>query len=209
MKYVCQICGYVYDEEAEGVKWDDLPEDWVCPRCTAPKSAFLADAPPEPAPVRERAEVHTDISAGELSAICSNLARGCEKQYDEESGRLFTELSEKFEAAVPPAESPSVAQLAAAIKRNADEDFAAAKAAAAEANDRGALRALVWGEKVTNMLRALLDRYEKEGSAFLDSTEVWVCTICGFIYVGDTPPEICPVCKVPSWKFEKVGGKKS
>ena len=59
------------------------------------------------------------------------------------------------------------------------------------------------------MLKALLDRYEKEGSAFLDSTEIWVCTICGFIYIGDTPPEICPVCKVPAWKFEKVGGKKS
>ena len=31
-----------------------------------------------------------------------------------------------------------------------------------------------------------------------------VCTVCGFVYVGDEPPKLCPVCKVPDWKFEKV-----
>ena len=34
-----------------------------------------------------------------------------------------------------------------------------------------------------------------------------VCTVCGFVYVGDVAPELCPVCKVPSWKFEKVEGR--
>lgn len=29
MKYVCQICNYVYDEEAEGVPFADLPDDWT------------------------------------------------------------------------------------------------------------------------------------------------------------------------------------
>jgi len=24
----------------------------------------------------------------------------------------------------------------------------------------------------------------------------WVCTVCGYIHEGDTPPEQCPVCKV-------------
>ena len=28
MTYVCNICGYVYDEAAEGVKWDDLGDDF-------------------------------------------------------------------------------------------------------------------------------------------------------------------------------------
>ena len=32
-KYKCTICGYIYDEEAEGVKFEDLPEDWTCPLC--------------------------------------------------------------------------------------------------------------------------------------------------------------------------------
>lgn len=40
MKYKCKVCGYIYDEEAEGTKFDDLPQDWKCPLCGAPKSAF-------------------------------------------------------------------------------------------------------------------------------------------------------------------------
>ena len=39
--YVCDVCGYVYDEAkgdpengvAPGTKFEDLPEDWVCPLC--------------------------------------------------------------------------------------------------------------------------------------------------------------------------------
>ena len=44
-KYVCELCGYTYDEAAgipdegiaPGTKFDDLPADWVCPICGAPK----------------------------------------------------------------------------------------------------------------------------------------------------------------------------
>lgn len=39
-KYVCQLCGYIYDEAEHGVKWEDLPEDWVCPLCGASKDQF-------------------------------------------------------------------------------------------------------------------------------------------------------------------------
>ena len=39
-KYVCTICGYVYDEEAEGVKWKDVPDTYTCPECGAPKDMF-------------------------------------------------------------------------------------------------------------------------------------------------------------------------
>ena len=46
-----------------------------------------------------------------------------------------------------------------------------------------------------------------EIEAFLKDTDVWVCSVCGFIYTGDTPPELCPVCKVPDWKFEKMEGR--
>ena len=40
MKYVCSVCGYVYDEEAEGTKWADLPDDYACPRCGVGKDSF-------------------------------------------------------------------------------------------------------------------------------------------------------------------------
>ena len=35
----------------------------------------------------------------------------------------------------------------------------------------------------------------------------FVCTVCGYIYEGDTAPEVCPVCKVKSDKFKEVNGE--
>ena len=40
-KYECPACGYIYDEEKEDVKFDDLPDDWVCPICGEEKSEFI------------------------------------------------------------------------------------------------------------------------------------------------------------------------
>ena len=40
-KYVCSVCGYVYDPaEHDGFPFEDLPEDWKCPRCKQPKEKF-------------------------------------------------------------------------------------------------------------------------------------------------------------------------
>jgi rubredoxin len=47
-KYVCILCGYVYDPETgdpdnnieQGTPFDQLPEDWVCPTCGANKDMF-------------------------------------------------------------------------------------------------------------------------------------------------------------------------
>lgn len=39
-KYECTACGYVYDEDTEGTKFEDLPDDWVCPVCGVDKSFF-------------------------------------------------------------------------------------------------------------------------------------------------------------------------
>ena len=40
-KYVCSICGYVYDPaEHDGVAFEDLPDDWCCPRCKRGKDKF-------------------------------------------------------------------------------------------------------------------------------------------------------------------------
>lgn len=40
-KYRCIICGYIYDEEVEKVKFEDLPSDWKCPRCGVGKENFV------------------------------------------------------------------------------------------------------------------------------------------------------------------------
>ncbi len=47
-RYICLLCGFVYDEEkgfAEegfepGTRWKDIPEDWLCPDCGAMKADF-------------------------------------------------------------------------------------------------------------------------------------------------------------------------
>jgi glyoxylase-like metal-dependent hydrolase (beta-lactamase superfamily II) len=40
-KYVCSVCGYVYDPaEHDGVAFEDLPADWRCPRCRQPKDKY-------------------------------------------------------------------------------------------------------------------------------------------------------------------------
>ena len=38
--WVCKICGYEYDEEEEGVPFEDLPADWTCPWCKHGKQDF-------------------------------------------------------------------------------------------------------------------------------------------------------------------------
>jgi rubredoxin len=48
MKYICNICGYVYDEALgdsdggidAGTLFDDLPDDWLCPDCGVDKTEF-------------------------------------------------------------------------------------------------------------------------------------------------------------------------
>ena len=47
-KWRCTVCGYVYDEERgdpendidPGTEFEELPDDWVCPLCGAPKAQF-------------------------------------------------------------------------------------------------------------------------------------------------------------------------
>jgi rubredoxin len=47
-KYQCTVCGYIYDPAdgdpdngvKPGTKFEDIPDDWVCPLCGASKSEF-------------------------------------------------------------------------------------------------------------------------------------------------------------------------
>ena len=40
-KYECAACGYIYDEEKEGKRFEELPDDWVCPVCGSEKEDFI------------------------------------------------------------------------------------------------------------------------------------------------------------------------
>ena len=208
MRYICQICGYVYDDAKEKIPFSELPDTWKCPLCGAAKSDFK---PEEVKPTAPKAAIQTadadlkELSAGQLAALCSNLARGCEKQYKPEEAGLFRQLADYFTAITPALTDATVEKLSTDLQDDI-ENYASVRATADAEADRGAARICVWGEKVTRMLSSLVNRYLKDGEAMLENTSIWVCTTCGFVYIGDEAPELCPVCKVPAWKFEKIEG---
>lgn len=215
---VCSVCTFTYDESkgipesgiAPGTKWEDLPDDWKCPWCGAGKDAFREKkAEPEAAPPEEapQTQPERELSPMEMSIICSNLARGCEKQYLPEQAEDFSMLADYFRTKAEPHTNGDFGEILNLIESDLSSGYPSANGAASGHKDRGALRALVWSEKVTRMLQSILRRYESEGERMLENTGVYVCTICGFIYIGDSAPQLCPVCKVPDWKFEKIEGR--
>ncbi len=211
MRYICQVCGYIYDDEKELVPFDSLPDDWRCPLCGASKKEFKPEGSTTESAgivtVLEDAELK-ELSVAQMSALCSNLARGCEKQYKDEEADLFRKLADYFALVTPPVNDAGVEMIASMLQSDMD-DYPGVRATADSSSDRGTARVCVWGEKVTRMLSSLVNRYLDEGEALLKDTNIWVCTVCGFVYIGDEAPELCPVCKVPTYKFEKVEGRTS
>ncbi|NLE68685.1 MAG: rubredoxin [Clostridiales bacterium] len=209
------VCGYEYDEAAgdksqgiaPGTKWEDLPEGWVCPICGADKTLFeLAGGEQvqaaRPAAGARAPEQKKGMSALEQAILCSNLAKAGDKQHNAPLASLFDRLAQYFEAAsVPEGDLEGASKL---VNEDIASRYVAAFNTGREIGDRGALRALTWGEKVTKIQANLLGRYLKEGDAAFESSKLFVCEACGFIYAGAEAPEICPVCKVPRFKFNKV-----
>ncbi len=180
-EYICTICGYVHKTEGE------LPDDFRCPVCGAGKDAFKLREDPAPRAAADLEKPHTEqeLTPMEMSIICSNLARGCEKQYMPGESENFKKLAEFFRAKAEPTEQPSTETLLALMEKDLLTGFPYGNAVASEQPDRGALRCQVWAEKVTRMLQSLLMRYQAEGESMLEHTGVSVCPICGFVFVGD------------------------
>ena len=217
-KYICNICGFIYDESlglaqsgiSPGTLWDDVPIDWKCPLCGAAKSEFRQhEAAPEstkesnnPLPIDLPEDLH--YTTAELSALFTNLAKGWEKQYQPEMAAHCNRLADYYKKRSPLTDSANLLDMKVDLENDLTSSFVTANDISATAEDRGALRALKWAEQVSRMNRSHLSRLESEGTTFIESTNVYVCEICGFLYVGDDKPEVCPVCKVPSMKMTKI-----
>ena len=206
MKYKCKICGYIYDDDKEKVPFDQLPDTWKCPLCGARKADFapVTEEKKKEVVIDEDIDDMEGLSVAQMSALCSNLAKGCEKQYMFREMEKFSELADYFAAVSPPSDKDSIDDIAEMLNRDLEENYPLVSSKASADSDRGALRICAWGERVTRMLDSLVQRYLEEGEEMIKDTQIWVCTICGFVYVGDEPPALCPVCKVPSWKFKKM-----
>ena len=72
-KWKCSVCGYIYDEEkgdplagaSPGTKFADLPDDWTCPVCGAPKSEFV---------LQSSEDVHTEAPTTVSEVLINELA---------------------------------------------------------------------------------------------------------------------------------------
>ncbi len=194
-EYVCSVCGYIYRGE--------IPDDFICPVCGAGRDAFVLKEEIKTQPKTKKSHFEKELSPMEMSVICSNLARGCEKQYLFDQAEAFKKLSEFFNAKSENVDG-DIETLLKLIETDLSTNYPYANDFAEEFADRGAKRALLWSEKVTRILLSILNRYKAEGKKMLENTGIYVCSVCGFVFVGNKPPEICPVCKVPTWKFDKI-----
>ncbi len=142
------------------------------------------------------------------SPILSNLAKACEKQYRAREAELFRKLAEYFDQEPESKPTDKLATNFSGLISDLNADEAAflepIRSAAAAVADRGALRMATWGGKVTAIQKSVADRYEKKGEQLLDGKSVFVCEACGFLFIGEQAPELCPVCKVQSFRFSKV-----
>ncbi len=202
-KYQCTICGYIYDDEKENVKFEDLPEDWTCPICGAPKAVFK-EIKEEKTEIKEEIEEETltELSNSEISYICSNLAKACEKQYLDEEKELFEKLAVHYEQKEE-TKKGTLKDVQTSVNSDIKE-FENAMNIADKYQDRGAKRVINWASKSTNMMNVILTNYQEKGLDYIKNNKIWVCDICGFIYIGNTPPKTCPICKVPSLKILEV-----
>ena len=126
-----------------------------------------------------------------MSIICSNLARGCEKQYLPQQADDFRKLAEFFRSKAAPVEEASTAKLLELIEKDLSVGYPYGNAIAGEKPDRGGLRCQVWSEKVTRMLQSLLTRYESEGDKMLESTGA-CAEACPSSAISMVPKELPP-----------------
>jgi rubrerythrin len=75
--------------------------------------------------------------------------------------------------------------------------------AAASDSDRGALSALTWVKKYREYSFSA-GKISKAGRQYAGWNERLCLRHCGFVYIGNEPPEICPVCKVPGLKISMI-----
>jgi len=84
--YECEVCGYEYDEHAEGVKWKDLPDDWVCPVCGVTKENFFDQSGDD--------EEESDDEPGSQPAAGSSDSSSSIDAYRRKSDELETTMAD-------------------------------------------------------------------------------------------------------------------
>ncbi len=131
-----------------------------------------------------------ELSANKLSALSSNFQRGCGVQYLAREVELFGRIVDYFRDKAVAPDYEGIVMLLAMV--NSDlASYHVVKGFTMLMSDKGSLRILTWSEKATTIMKSVLERY-MENQTFLEHTGMYVCDICGFIYIMDNPPVRLP-----------------
>lgn len=215
----CRICGYVY----EG---DELPEGYVCPLCKHGAEDF--EPIPSEEPIKDLADLagsrtETNLReafAGESQARnkYTYFAERAKQDGFEEIAAVFEEtaLNEKEHAKLwymqlHHGAMPGTAEnLSAAATGEMGEWTDMYPRMAEEAREEGFHDIAELFDKVGTIEKQHEARYRKlletvEKKTVFQSTEevIWICRNCGYEYVGNNAPTICPVCSYGQSYFEK------
>ncbi|MGI6002312.1 MAG: rubrerythrin [Lachnospiraceae bacterium] len=223
MKYRCTICGTVYDEEAAGVKFADLPDDWTCPVCSHPKSAYV---PMEEEMKDDKKNIYAgtkteknlmEAFAGESQARnkYTYFASVAKKAGYEQIAALFLKTAEnekehaKLWFKALNGIGTTEENLRAAAEGENYEWTDMYDRMAKEADEEGfhelaeQFRGVAAIEKAhEERYRRLLENVEKKQVFEKSGVKIWECRNCGHIVVGTKAPEECPVCHHPQSFFE-------
>ena len=184
MRYVCKICGFVYDEAVglaepgvpAGTCWEAIPEAWHCPKCAAPKAVFAAAANSEAMSNGDLGEKHP----GEMAEICRSLCQILREVGD--NGETLIQLQELISYLENDASGKQVE-----IAKEIGEGLA------------GRL-----SEAVKQVLFAVKAKWAEKDQR-TEQHEKWMCSICGHIHEGAFWKEYrCPVCHQPSSVFFQI-----
>lgn len=207
----CKVCGYIYEGE-------ELPEDFKCPLCKQPASAFEKVEAPKNKYAGTQTEKNLETAfAGESEARSkyTYFASVAKKEGYEQISSLFlkTADNEKEHAKMWFKELNGIG--------NTAENLAAAAAGenyewtdmydgfAKTADEEGFHELAEKFRLVAEIERHHEERYRAllknvETAAVFEKSEVkvWECRNCGHIVVGVKAPEVCPACNHPQSFFE-------
>lgn len=212
VKYRCKICGYIHEGE--------LPEDFACPVCKQPASAFEKVEEPKGGNVYSGTKTEKNLQeafAGESQArnkytYFANIAR--QEGYDQ-LAEIFlkTARNEQEHARVWYQElghlGNTAANLLAAAEGENYEWTDMYDRFAREAEEEGFHELAEKFRKVgaiekshEERYRALLKNVEMQQVFEKGEEAIWECRVCGHLVIGRKAPEVCPVCGMSQSFFE-------
>ena len=214
-KWKCKICGYIYEGET-------LPEDFICPRCKQPASAFekIEEAPAKSGSKYAGTQTEKNLEAafaGESQARNKYTYYSSVAQNEgyEQIAALFlkTAENEKAHARMWFEELGGLGNTTENLLHAAEgENYewtdmydGFAKTAEEEGfPDLAAKFRLVAAieKRHEERYRALLRNIETSQVFEKSEVKVWECRNCGHIVVGTAAPEVCPTCQYAKSYFE-------